>query len=456
MGKKSKKSQSGWGHEQHEARVSRKVTKLDSQQQNDADKNDDDATKNKKRKRGYERSIHLSHDSYEKKEESKLRLHISKTNREIEALRGRLKNWDEVEEQAAFKKKLEMEEKKILAEAQASDKSVKRRKKRLGPETWKLRGAARPANEVYDFDTRYVDPHIKAHEEAKAKAKRVVNVFHFCKGSFGQEVDESADDGKHVSGLLLETCRSFLSVSMQAALLNLEAKKFKSARERFLEIIELEGYTSMNPSTNARCRLMRMYIEANRPESARRLWEKIPVNYSSVWIRYSAALLEFVSWKILEEEGSTEDSASQLLVEAIKSNVFCAYYVAFYDTFEKVMEYTDDAEDAPDGSLEQAIEYFTSEQMGSWIGTEGAIDWIRKTIVDALNRNVKCTTGLNSDDLEWEEKINKIEMEHETILKDEDGQTEDEDEPDAAMFAGMFRVGMDMLSDSGELIKTYN
>ena len=483
MGKVNKRSKSGgngsggWSHEQHEARVSRKVAKLENEQKkndNDNNNNDDDdhddaggGKYTKRKRKGYERSMLLAHDSYEKKQESKLKLHITKGKREIEALRRRLKAWDEVAEQAAYRKQLEMEEKKRLelaTSAESNGPKPKKRNKRLGPETWKLRGAARPAYEVYDFDTRYVDPHLKAHEEAKAKAKRVINVFHYCKGHFGKPFEDDNDDDdtprKKVSQLLVDTCRKFLSISMQVALLNLDGKKYKSAREHLLEIIELEGTSSLHPITNARCRLMRMYIEANRPDSARRLWEKLPENYSSVWIRYSAALLEFVSWKVLGEEGSTEETATTLLTKAIRSNVFCAYYIAFYGTFEKVMEYTEDVEDALDGSLEQAIEYFSSEQMGSWVGTEGAIEWIRTTIVDALSHNgEEDTKELNSHDLEWEQKLSDTEKDHENFVADdeEDEPIEDKNdetvEPDVLMFAGMFRVGMDMLSDSGDFLK---
>lgn len=40
-----------------------------------------------------------------------------------------------------------------------------------------MQGAARPTWEVYDFDTRYVDPYIKDQEEAHKKAKRSLSTF---------------------------------------------------------------------------------------------------------------------------------------------------------------------------------------------------------------------------------------------------------------------------------------
>ncbi len=450
MAKKKKCNKtSKWDHHAQEDRVSLKVTKMEKRIGNE--ETGEVNSKAKKIMSGYDRSIHLSHDSREKKKESKLRLHISKTNREIDILRNRLSRWDEVEEQTTHQKQTELEHKK-RSDIHSSD-HVQAKKKRKGPETWKLRGAARPAHEVYDFDVRYVDPHLQAFEEATAKAKRVINAFVLCKGSFGKEF---GDGGKNrVSNLLATTCRSFLSVSLRLALLSLEAKKFKTARERLLEIIELEGDETLTPITNARCRLMRMYLEANRPDSARRLWEKLPSTYNSVWIRYSAALIEFVSWKILKEPGSTEKSASTLLNQAIRSNVFCAYYISFHETFDKVMEYTEDVEDANDGTLEQAVEYCNSEQMGSWIGTEGAIDWIRSKLNEGERKLSRTNENdLIQKDLNWEEVLESQHNTCGTDGNDNNGKYENEetsDQTDSKMFGGMFQVGMEILTDAGKI-----
>jgi hypothetical protein len=76
---------------------------------------------------------------------------------------------------------------------------------------------------------------------------------------------------------LPNVCRTFLSLLMQYGTLCVEAKRFRSAREAFLECIELEGSSDTTTSlsstytsiTNARCRLMRMYIDQKRLDSAR-------------------------------------------------------------------------------------------------------------------------------------------------------------------------------------------
>jgi len=462
-----------WGRDRHDARLNRKLQKQNEDGSDQEEVEDDEPTqrpskkRSKKVKGGYDRSVHLSHDNCEKKEQTKLRLHISKVKRYIQVLRERLESWDEVEEKRRHHEEVLKQRKE---EEEQNGKTPKKKRGRLGPETWKLRGAARPAWEIYDFDTRYIDPHLKAHEDAKEKAKRIINAFHVCKGNFGQIAPDSGENQGDsrgsfvVSELLLQVCQSFSSSSMQCALLHVDAKKFKYARQTLMEVVELEGKAAQTPYSNARCRLMRLCIEANRPDSARKLWERLPLDYSSVWIRFSAVLLEYVSWNVLKEKGSTKDTADKLLLEAVRANVFCAYYIAFHETFGQVFEYTEDIEDADNGTLEQAIEYCNSEQMGSWVGTEGAVEWIRSAILQALHASPSSGTDeslLGRDDVEWVRPLVKMEVEYENTeaerkndinmdsFNTDEEDTIDDKEVDLLMFSGMFRTGIDMLSDIG-------
>lgn len=371
------------------------------------------------------RKAALSRDS---RESQKLQLHIVKTQREIGTLRAKLKAWDDVEEAERIRKEKETQPPK--------------KKGKKGPETWKLRGAARPAWEVYDFDTRYEDKHAMAHDEACEKAKRSRNILVLYKGRMGQQV-----------GPPQPASRNFLALLMQLGHLCLQAKKYKAARAAFIECMDLDG--TDEPITSARCQLMRLYLEANRPESARRLWERLE-NDTSVWIRYSAALVEYVSWKLLEEKGSTRESAEALLAKAIQANVFCAYYLAFSETFDTVMEYTEDIEDANEETLEEAIEYCCSEQHGAWMETEGSIEWLKQVILRALNGGVVAGGKLTKTDLEWEERLEQLVQEQIEYENDEmEAETKDEEEEhDTKMFAGMFRTGMEMLQDAGEFANT--
>ena len=131
-----------------------------------------------------------------------------------------------------------------------------------------------------------------------------------------------------------------------------------------------------------------------------------------------------------------------------------------------MFEYTEDIEDAENGSLEQAIEYCNSEEMGSWVGTEGAVEWIRSAIVQALNSSPQSDTDkslLEKDDVDWLSCLVKMEVEYDAkeakrgndVKKDsssvDEQGTDGDKELDLIMFSGMFRTGMDMLSDIGAL-----
>jgi tetratricopeptide (TPR) repeat protein len=455
--KRGNTSTSAWTASDHDLRKAKRQRKL-------GDKLEEKET----------RTALLTRDTKAKRNEGKLRLHIVRVQRQMEQLRARLVAWDDVEEKAREKKEAEERERQ-----QEKETAPKQRYRRPGPETWQLRGAARPAWQVYDFDTRYVDPHIKAHEDAKQKHSRSRNVLELYKGRFGEEHGKDGPPQPY--------CRDFLALLMQMGLLQAQAKKMKSARAAFLECMELDS--ADQPVTPARCHLMRLYMDMNRPDSARRLWERLSPLDPSVWIRYSAALVEFVSWKILKEDGSTQESAESVLSKAIRANVFCVYYLAFFDMFQQVMEYTDEIEDAHEGeSLEEAIEYCSSEQMGAWQGTEGALEWVKDVVVRALNGDSVASGQLSSHDLEWREKLKDVVQqnvsngesstdsvksdegssasigqdedddadERDSIDQDEDEDADaDADEPvaDVAMFAGMFQTSMEMVEDSGKLKK---
>mmetsp|Transcript_13402 Transcript_13402/g.28096 ORF Transcript_13402/g.28096 Transcript_13402/m.28096 type:complete len:441 (+) Transcript_13402:254-1576(+) len=424
--KKGGDSESCWSSDHHALRKAKKQRK--------------EGVASDKQERRQRRTEILTRNSKQKREEGKNRLHIKHTQRQLDKLRERLEKWDDVEEALLLKKR---EEERLKREREERDPPKK--KGRLGPETWKLKGAARPAHVVYDFDTRYVDPYIKAHEEAKKKASRCRNILVLCKGRFGTEHDKNVPQPH---------CREYLSLLMQLGSLCMHSQQMKTARKSFLECMELDS--SESPITPARCQLMRLYMEANRPDSARRLWEKLPPTDPSVWIRYSAVLIEFVSFKILEEEGSSEQNCAARMAEAIKSNIFCAYYLAFFDDFYKVVEYADEIEDADESSpLEEAIEYCNSEQLGAWKGTDGAMDWVRNFLVRLLNdESTHGQYNLSASDLDWRKALSNTRETLASNSDDDNGDDDDNDDEsvaDVEMYANMFETAMEMLEDSGAL-----
>lgn len=478
---------------------------------------------------------HLAHDGHEQIESSKLRLATSQIQRQVTALKERLEEWDPVEEsklaEAAaeggvdetsteYKLKLHAEFRKEDAAARAKaqsevvllhakhgvNSSYHRRKHNLkkharpGPETWKLKGAARPAWEVCEFDTRYQDPHLKAHEDANARARRVKNIIRLCKGRFADYCDDEmdddvSDDGEsniHNNKLFLPPqphCRQYLSLLTQLGSLQLERKNYSSARKAYLEVLELEGTERPYSITNARNQLMNMYLSTNRPASARKLWERLD-NDGSAWIRYSAALIEYVSWNLLQEEGSTADSAEQLLAKAIRGNVYVAFFLGWPQMFAKAMEYTEELVergDSPSGSILEAIEYGCcaneDKGLGMWEGTDGSLEWVRSVILKVLNTSDDGESSHDANDAEdrlmkadlmsWERKLATEEEDYERERNEkedmkateevqesdndessnDDNDDEDEEEPDSLMYAGMFRTAMDWLQDAGEFLQ---
>ena len=396
----------------------------------------------------------LTHETAEKKEDMRLKLHLTKTRRELTALKDKLENYDPVEE-----KEKEEERQRIAAEPP-------KKKGRKGPETWKLRGAARPASEVYDFDTRYVDPHLEAHKKATAKAQRSQNMLAIYKGKFG-----SRD--------CPEPCRTYLALLMQLGHLSQEAKQFKSARSAWLECIELEGHDTSEPITSARESLMRMYLDLKRHDAALRLGEKLP-NDTSVWIRYSTALLA------LTGKEKDKQLAHQHLASAIRANPLCAYYLALKEVFKDAIDHTEDiteSDDEPQSSLEEAIEYCTSEYATKWDGEPAKA--LRDILMEARKGKLE---SVSEDDVNWEKRLDALDEEFELrkemrttqITDDEEGISEgkepDQDDQDSkgsddddksgsdvdaheeeaapldlGMYVGMFRTAMDMAKEDGLL-----
>ena len=588
----------GWSGEDHAAhteeqrrkRMKKQQKKEQQQQQESSSSSSKPAQQQKEAKREREQVL-TTRGSAGRKEELRLRLHLSKTQRELHSLKERLEQWDPQQEAAAAAAD---EEIKAVAESLVDDddsnknnnntescfnknnnnktRTTKKRKRgRLGPETWKLKGAAKPAWQVYEFDTRYVDPHIEAHRQAKDKAQRCQNLLALYKGRFGkllqfeEEEEENNNDADKNNNLSrrrrAEVCREYLQVLMQYGHLSLEAQHFASARTAWLECLELEGgdhddddanvknethestssstttiTTATTTTTTAREWLMRLYLQQNKYILALRLGSIRLARDSSVWIRYSTAWAALIVQqqhkqqhkqenrctkgninnninkknmnedKDSDKNQANEDNTEHHLVLAIKSNIFCAYYLAFYDVFVHVMEYTNDIAEAhadndePQSSLEEAIEYCcsptieTSSESSSLPPPPQAMRWkgmpqqrLQTILVQALHGQ---HPQLSTQDVAWEDRLSSIIVEqsehasqvrarsttdHSTALtkqdddddstNDDGGGGDDDDDPpeetegpnqvimiDVAMYAGMFRTAMEMVEDDGLLI----
>ena len=468
---------------------------------------DDDSRLSKHVPENVYKRTHLAHDDVEK---ARLRLVTARLQRKVDALRARLEDWDPLEdhhddddeeggggcasstsavgrrmELDAANRKMDVEarekasaERSVLQARHGVNSSTHRRKNNLrkrarpGPESWKLRGAARPAHEVYDFDVRYVDVHRIALDEANARARRVVNVMKACRGRFASEDGDGVEKGEGGASSSFPPpqphCRRYLSLLTQLGSIHLHRKNYSSARRALLEAVDLEGYDAPSSITNARYRLMNMYLSCNRPESARELWTRLRDD-GSAWVRYSEALIEYASWNVLNEKGSTAKVAESALARAIRGNVYAVYLLGWSRTFERAMEYTDEVVGGgimvgkEGGSLLEAIEYCcrcyhpssssadggdgTSGRddddddedrdagMAMWMGTEGSLDWVRSVVLRVLNENGNEDNGevdeggrldldrlTKADLLCWEGRLNVEEEEFERARKEMEDQ----------------------------------
>jgi hypothetical protein len=350
---------------------------------------------------------------------------------------------------------------------------------------------------------------MQAMQDHKERLKRSVNVFTLCRGRFAQEEqhdgdatndaitnDDSTDNNNSSNNNNNKAlfpppqphCRTYLSLLTQLGSLHLTRKNYASARSSFLTAIELEGYHHSTSITNARTQLMNMYLSTNRPDSARKLFNSLSTD-SSAWIRYSAALIEYVSWNLLGEDGSSRDVAEKALGEAILGNVYVAYMIGWKDVFDRAMEYTEDVVDWGDGELGsvlEAVEYYgcgcleneeeeeNERGLAVWLGTEGSLDWVRSFVLRVLANTAEGGNGDGEDYgnvrsalLGWETRLaseeevyekekalNKELESDDNIMESGNNEEEEEEEPDLLMYAGMFRTAMDWLQDAGEFKKS--
>ena len=418
-----------------------------------------------------DRTSLLTHNTQEKRDAARFQLHITKVQREITELKQRLTNWDPVREAKRKEDQLQKERQMALRNGDDDDDDQQQKKKkrgRLGPESWKLRGAARPAWEVYDFDTRYVDPYIQDHEQAAASAARSQNLLLQRRNTAATADDDRTANNSQLGAHILhsvapEEAREYLGLLMQLGYLCQEAKQYKTARTAFLECLDLEGddttllcgsSSSVTTITSARESLMRMYLDLERYDAAYRLGERLKLDTSCV-IRFTMAILAIH----LQKDGQI---VTDLLVQAIKSNIFAAYYLSYFDTFRNAIEFTDDlveSDDEPQSTFEEALEYCSSKYASQWKKTDG--------ILVRLKRVLHSNSGiLSPSDLEWDNRLSQIESQFYSkkgnASKGDDDDDDDDDDDrknssqldglDIPMFAGMFRTAMDMAQESDSCV----
>lgn len=121
-------------------------------------------------------------------------------------------------------------------------------------------------------------------------------------------------------------------------------------------------------------------IDDGRGAEARELLDKYSGNSSAV-LAYCRVVLEYVSWEVLEEEGSSEKVVQAAFKKAFALNPFIAVFLGAHETFFQVVEYVEDIKEPRAGSIEEAFVYCCSN-IGVWVDTVGATAWIEKELAE--------------------------------------------------------------------------
>jgi hypothetical protein len=449
---------------------------------NNNNNNNHDHTVDRRAALAAQRRAILTHGTTDKRQELRLRLHLERAKRSLAHVRNRLEKWDAVIEAERLAK--EEREKK---EPQEQEPPTKKTKKFGGrpsndPSTWQLKGAARPAAQVYDFDVRYVDryanDHVHAHESARRQVNRLI----------------AADDGTTTSSL--STCpvgRTFLSLLMQIGHLSAESQLFRQAKEAWHECMQ---YDDGSITTAQEC-LLQLYITRRQFQNAydlgnyRRKSDDDTNNETdnatttstscSAVVCYTTALAAFalhqgVGTAVPDDETTTkgnskrqkknknkikspatvtttrlatgldEHQVQDYMTQAIRNNVFLAYYIVHYEIFRDVMECQDELEQAADADdddssvvpppqslLEEAIEYGHSDQVAVWHEV-GAHHLLARILLQ------QTAGGIN----DWQGPLDRLLVAHEQQQQHQS--LSSKSKVDLVMFAGMFRTAMEMVA----------
>lgn len=284
-----------------------------------------------------QRKKFVGHDKGPRKEEIKRKLEVARIQRAIAKHEDVMHNYHPPIEQEPL------------------DPTKKRKRKRLDfyeldTSNWKLTGAARPAPTI---GAEPFNPHAPGPQgvdvfELKGKA--------FCSHPCGQEY-------------LKLTCS--LAHAMHDGL-----HHSKDGAVNYRKCIELDP----EDKVGARRGLVRALLDLSLADQARAVMEAYP-NDKGTEFSWSLVAIEYIAWKLLDEEGSSEEVALKALEEAYTSNPFVAWYLANAPIFEEVVEHVEEITNPEEGTVEEAFRYCRWEE-GLWADLDEVSEWIASFIYD--------------------------------------------------------------------------
>ncbi|RLN57752.1 hypothetical protein BBJ29_005695 [Phytophthora kernoviae] len=227
------------------------------------------------------------------------------------------------------------------------------------PDQWKLKGAARPAALLARIAAGELD-------ECGDEFPKPIETFDLY--------EQTLKAGKMVER---EETKEYLSLLKQLAAACCDAGMPDRGIKNYELCMSLDTKDSFHSREGLACAL----IDEGRGAEARALIEEHKDD-KSVVLAYCRVIIEYVSWEVLEEEGSSEEVVQAAFSKAFALNPFIAVVLAYHETFFQVMEYVDEIKSPKEGSIEEAFVY-VSQNIGVWVDTVGAYQWIEKELDEA-------------------------------------------------------------------------
>ncbi|KAG7376829.1 hypothetical protein PHYPSEUDO_012674 [Phytophthora pseudosyringae] len=224
------------------------------------------------------------------------------------------------------------------------------------PSEWKLTGAARPAAMLARIEAGELD-------QCGNEIPKPVETFDLY--------EKMLEEGKFAEN---EDTQEFISLLKQLAAACCEA----GMPDRGIKNYELCMSLDKTDSFHSREGLACVLVDEGRGAEARALIEEHRDDDSAV-LAYCQVVIEYVSWEVLEEEGSSEEVVQKAFRKAFALNPFVAVVIACHETFFQVMEYVDEIKNPKRGSIEEAFVY-VSQNIGVWVDTVGAYQWVEKEL----------------------------------------------------------------------------
>ena len=132
-------------------------------------------------------------------------------------------------------------------------------------------------------------------------------------------------------------------------------------------------------SISARQQLIVVYMDEAEAAHARALADQFPDDRSCAF-EFTRALLNFLAWSVLAEEGYSEAMATASLCAAISANPWAALFMVHADVFTRIVD-PDFVDNLPRaafeavGSVDEAFKYCV-DGLSMWADCDGAIEWL--------------------------------------------------------------------------------